>query len=98
MAMRSGSSKASLMLANETRSGLRDREGDGQLLRGGIAAGGCGTALLDGWANYGPDQGLWAARARVIAAELRGQPTQGRTATLHLNHGRALTQPLGRRT
>src|SRR5580692_12793000 len=34
MAIRSGSGSASLMLANDTRSGLRDREDNGQLLPG----------------------------------------------------------------
>jgi hypothetical protein len=34
MAIKSGSGKASLILANETRSGLRDREDNGQLLPG----------------------------------------------------------------
>src|SRR6516225_6333250 len=34
MAIRSGSGRASLMLAKETRSGLRDREDNGQHLQG----------------------------------------------------------------
>ena len=36
------------MLANETRSGLRDREDNGQLLTGGLAAGGGGTGCWGG--------------------------------------------------
>src|ERR1700679_3159689 len=105
MAIKSGSCKASLMFANETRSGLRDREDNGQLLPGGIAAGGCGTAVeVVGTVKIeavrtvksGPDQGPGAVRARADPAELREQRTRGRTATLHLTRGRVGTQPLGR--
>src|SRR6516162_6040770 len=44
IAIRSGRGRASLMFANETRSGLRDREDNGQLLPGEKAAAEGGTA------------------------------------------------------
>src|SRR5271155_2072177 len=77
MAIKSGSGKASLMFANETRSGLRDREDNGQLLPGekrrvravlrivtGTDEDGCGGD--DG-------TGIRASRARVETGELRNR-------------------------
>src|SRR5580704_3447612 len=69
MAIKSGSGRASLILANETRSGLRDREDNGQLLPGEkrrvravlLIRGGRGRTTVR------------AARARADPAELRNQ-------------------------
>src|ERR1700677_1002751 len=67
MAIKSGSGKASFILANETRSGLRDREGNGQLLPGKMRR---VRAVL----RMGTDEdgtGIRASRARVDTGELR---------------------------
>src|ERR1700722_555140 len=80
MAIKSGSGRASLILANETRSGLRDREGNGQLLPGkmrrvravlrfGTDEDGKGRTGRDGKAG----SGIRAARARVDTGELRNR-------------------------
>src|ERR1700691_3665148 len=69
MAIKSGSGRASLILANETRSGLRDREGNGQLLPGKMRR---VRAVL----RIGTDEdgtGIRASRARVETGELRNR-------------------------
>src|ERR1700722_4747145 len=76
MAIKSGSGKASLILANETRSGLRDREGNGQLLPGEMRR---VRAVLrigtdeDGWIGDNRTGTVKAARARDETAELRNR-------------------------
>src|SRR6516165_6857401 len=74
MAIRSGRGSASVMFANETRSGLRDREDNGQLLPGGKRRAG---AVLRGRGNCGQgyrkkvDGRVRSAWARAETAELR---------------------------
>src|ERR1700734_3204420 len=76
MAIKSGSGRASLILANETRSGLRDREGNGQLLPGEMRR---VRAVLrirtdeDGWIGDDRTGTVKAARARDETAELRNR-------------------------
>src|ERR1700683_4180511 len=69
MAIKSGSGRASLILANETRSGLRDREGNGQLLPGKMRR--VRAVLRVGRMRTG--RGIRAAGARVDTGELRNR-------------------------
>src|ERR1700684_3236094 len=72
MAIKSGSGRASLILANETRSGLRDREGNGQLLPGKMRR--VRAVLRIGTDEDGYDgTGIRASRARVDTGELRNR-------------------------
>src|SRR5580698_8402162 len=75
MAIKSGSGRASLILANETRSGLRDREGNGQLLPGEMRR--VRAVLRIGTDEDGDRDGrtgtLKAARARDETEELRNR-------------------------
>src|SRR5271156_3931848 len=72
MAIKSGSGKASLILANETRSGLRDREGNGQLLPGELRW--VRAVLRMGTDEDGTgDRGIRASRARAETGELRNR-------------------------
>src|SRR5271163_5021882 len=69
MAIKSGSGKASLILANETRSGLRDREDNGQLLPSE-------KRRVRAVKRIGTDEdgtGIRASRARVDTGELRNR-------------------------
>src|SRR5271165_1652690 len=96
MAIRSGSGRASLMLANETRSGLRDREDNGQLLPGEKRR---VRAVLRGSGTDGGGDGGSGGQGCQGARRPRGiteSSTQRRTATLHPIVGRAWIQPLGR--
>src|ERR1700758_3847587 len=95
MAVRSGSGKASLMLANETRSGLRDREDNGQLLPGEKRR--VRAVLRIGTDEGGDDDGTTVDQGSAGARRPRGiteSKTRRRTATVHLIVGRAWIQPL----
>src|SRR3984957_19204915 len=71
MAIKSGSGRASLILANETRSGLRDREGNGQLLPGEMRR--VGAVLRTGRTRTGGTGTGTTGRGR---SRLRGRATR----------------------
>src|ERR1700722_2291115 len=92
MAIRAGRGRASSILAKETRSGLRDREDNGQLLPREKRR--VGAVLRIGTDEDGTtDQGFAGARRHRGITESK---TRRRTATRHLIAGRAWIQPLGR--
>src|ERR1700722_2485669 len=73
MAIKSGSGRASLILANETRSGLRDREGNGQLLPGEMRRVRAVLRIGTDGDRDGRTGTVKAARARDETAELRNR-------------------------
>src|SRR5580658_642348 len=91
MAIRSGSGSASSMLANVTRSGLRDRAGNGLLLPRGCydgTAGDTGTAASapltigkTGFATWGAGQTMRrGARHSACTADVNGGAEHGNPA------------------
>src|ERR1700733_862863 len=99
MAIKSGSGRASLILANETRSGLRDREGNGQLLPGELRRVRAVLRIGTDEDGYRDDRTgtVKAARARDETAELRNRRQGDARQPCILSWGVPGYNPFGRR-
>src|ERR1700721_3386453 len=86
MAIKSGSGSASLMLANESRSGLRGREDNGQLLPGEKRGVGAVVRVRDGRGRVGgsglPGRALTPRNYGIEETETHGNPASYRGACL----------------